>query len=408
MKQPLPRKTVLYTGVLAVLILVFVVQETTETRRNAIPLPDIVEEVDQIRIESATEALAFQRTDAGWVLGENAYPVNPDTMEAILETVEALDAVDVVTDRGDAEDYGLDASSRRTLRLFTGDLEPLALQLGDSAAAGNAVYGRVNTSDEIVLLPVSLDTAVAIDPFRYREKTMAAIPEDSIVAVRIESPRFETVTVQRKIEDATDDGGDNSAGSPSGSNGGDSAAGSTAADSTVTDSNAAPASQHSVPVETEWEATGVGTGGSDELSSEGSADAAGEASAVARDVDPARLNALIRELAAVEATGFPEYDPVASDETGSGSASGGSASGGSAGEDTAYSAFDEEPFATIAVERNNGDIVTIDLWPPDGARRIPAVSSETDRRFYIPEWRARRLLLGLNRYLDPYTVEEDG
>lgn len=356
-----PRKTLIYGGVLVALILVFIVQETTQTRRNAIPVPEIVDEVDQIRIEGADEALAFSRTDTGWTLGDEAYPVNPDSIAAILDTVDVLDAVDVVTDRGDAADYGLEATSRRTLRLFTGDIEPVALQLGDSAAAGNAVYGRVNTSDEIVLLPVSLDTAVALDPFRYREKTMAAIPEDSIVAVRIESPRFETVTVQRKIDDAG--AGDNaSSGDTSG-------------------------------VETEWEASGIGeigNRGTDSVTDsprEGSSETPNPTDGVAPTeeplVAPAQLNALIRELVAVEATGFPEYDET-EDNT----------------------AFEGDPFATVAVERNGGDIVTIDLWPPDGERRIPALSSTTDQRFYIPEWRARRLLLGLNRYLDPYTVEE--
>jgi hypothetical protein len=279
-------------------------------------------------------------------MGDEGYPVNPDTIAAIIDTVTGLDTVDVVTARGNDADYGLEAGDRRTVRIFTGDLEPIALQLGGSAAAGNAVYGRINGSTEIVLLPTSLDTAVSTDPMRYREKTIVAIPESDILEVRIVSPEFETVRVQRRVED----------GSPAEGANEDRADAENATESADATGGDAPGG-----------GTGVATDWTADLNDE---------------VEPARLNALIREFVSFEATGFPEYD---------------------ADPEASRALFAGEAIATVEVERNNGSVVTIDLWPPDGERRIPARASSSEYSFFIPEWRARRLLLGLDRYLAEYT-----
>jgi len=382
----IPGKTLIYAALLLVLVVVFVVQETTVSRRNTIPIPEITGTIDQIRIVGADGELRFLREgdadvgngsganrdganddgpdgtgDAAWTMGDERYPVNPDTITAIVDTVTGLDALDVVTARGNDDDYGLAAGDRRTLRIFTGDLEPIALQLGGSAAAGNAVYGRINGSTEIVLLPTALDTAVSTDPMRYREKTIAAIDESDILEVRIASPEFETVRVQRKIDDEAPAEGADGAGS--GGNGtGDTGAG---------DTGTAAAGPERL--------TGSGTAAAGDISGGVTSDWVAD---LEEEVEPARLNALIREFVSFEATGFPEYD---------------------ADPDASRALFTGEPIATVEVERNDGSVVTIDLWPPDGERRIPARASASEYRFFIPEWRARRLLLGLDRYLAAYT-----
>jgi hypothetical protein len=337
----IPRKTIILATILAALVVIFVIQERGGNRRNTVPIPEISGEIDQIRIVSGDEELRFHRRGAdsdtaAWTMGEEAYPVNPDTLATIEEQINALREVDVVTSRGNPADYGLTEETSRTLRIFTGDLEPVALQLGDTAAAGNAVYGRVNGGDAIVLLPPALDTAVAVDPLRYREKTMAAVPEDEIVEVRITSPNFEPVRVVRRIS------GDDTADTPG--NG-------AVTEGTGPEETSAP-------------------GGSPDAGSAPDTNWQLAAAVPERAEQPgaSQLNALIREVAALEATGFPESDVSGA------------------------------PLATVVVERTSGSPVTIDLWPPVD-ERVPAAASTTPYRFYLPEWRARRLLLGLERYL---------
>ena len=388
-----PRKTVILAVILAVLVAIFVIQERGGSRRNTVPIPEISGEIDQIRIATAEGELRFHRradsggdsgdnsgdatgtresADAGdaaaeWTMGEEAYPVNPDAVAAIEEQITALREVDVVTSRGDPSDYGLTEDTVRTLRIFTGDLEPVKLELGATAAAGNAVYGRINGGNEIVLVPQALDTAVAFDPLRYREKTIVAVADDEIVEVRISGPGADTVRVVRRISE--DDGADAS---------GNGETGPGAAD--VDSAPAAGADAAPATPDTNWQLAAPVADLSDQPGA-------------------SQFNALVRELSALEATGFPEYDDAG--ETGAVAGGTGSVSGDGTTADPSEETrapFSGDPVASVVVERTDGSTVRIELWPPV-EERVPAAASTSPYRFYLPEWRARRLLLGIERFL---------
>ena len=336
--QNIPTRTLVYSALVVILAVVFVVQETTQTHRNTFPVPPFaVESVDQVKISGPDGELVFRKaapagdgttTNAAsvWLMDDENYPVADGRIESLLENVAAVKAADIVTARGQDKEYGLDEENRRTLRIFTGDVEPVALQLGGSAAAGNAVYGRVNTSREIVLLPTSLDTAVSTDPMRFRNTTMVAIPKDRIVAARIERAGYPTVTVQPRLDDDT-------------------------ADDTDTETDTTPAS--------DWTATNPESG---------------------EQIPGATLDAFIRELASLQATDFPEYmdSPFPSLD----------------GEPAAR-------ITVETTGSPNKTPVEISLWPipaEEGQQEselVAARSSTSPYEFVIPRWRAKRLLLGL-------------
>ncbi len=322
-----PTRTLTYVAVLVVLIVVFVVQEAGQPRRNAIPVPAFdADAVSQVRISGPDGELTFRQnpdtTDTEgsiWLMGDENYPVAAGRLESLLEEITSLERADIVTVRGNPEEYGLGEASRRTVRIFTGNLEPVALQLGDTAAAGNAVYGRVNTSREIVLLPRSLDTAVSTDPMRFRETTMVSIPEDRIVEARIILQGRSPVVVERVLdEDASSEG-----------------------------SSTESAGQSA---QSAWTAEDPRTG-----------------EPMQADV----LNAFVRELSSLQATAFPEYlsDSTAPMWTG-------------------------DPVVRILVETVVGEPVEISLWPGD-EEQVPARTSASPYDFFIPRWRAQRLMLNL-------------
>lgn len=61
-----------------------------------------------------------------------------------------------------------------------------------------------------------------------------------------------------------------------------------------------------------------------------------------------------------------------------------------------------DPFATLEILMTEGRSHRIELYPPDGERRFPARSTMEAYPFYLPEWRVRRLLLGVESYLEPF------
>ncbi len=329
----IPVRTFIYAAIVIILAAIFVIQETTETRGTTMPVPEFdAGAVDQVRIEGAGESLIFSRsgdsTDSTkktgpWTMGEESYPVAEGRIDEVLKEIGSIKRADVVTGRGNAGDYGLDEAGLMTVRIFTGNIEPVSIQLGDTAASGNAVYGRINGAREIVLLPRSLETAVSTDPLRFRERTMAEISADDIVQAEVTVGRNPPVVVQRAIEE--DGTSEQTPDSPS-----------------VADAFS----------ETAWRAVDPVTG---------------------EAVSAERLNAFVRELASLEASTFPEYLPTDGDR----------------------SPWTGDPASKVAVETILGETVELQMWESAEEERVPARITTSPYDFYIPRWRAERLLLGL-------------
>ena len=113
-----------------------------------------------------------------------------------------------------------------------------------------------------------------------------------------------------------------------------------------------------------------------------SADAVEEGEAVweadiDEDIAPGRFQNLFQELASLEAQDFPEGER------------------------------EGQPFATLRVDTATDGPVEIVLWAPDEARSFPVRVNTSDYDFFVPEWRARRLLLGLERYFTPFDEQSE-
>jgi hypothetical protein len=341
----IPRTTLAYLTAVALLGGVYVVQETRTPQRNAIPVPSVSEEVDRIVMERAaadgeSSRVELFRDQDAWRVNAAAatagdgdtdgsdtggsegspgsYRADQATVDDLLRDMEALSEADVISTRANYEEYGLADGDTRRLRFFVGDTEPVALEFGTAAAAGDAVYGRINGSREIVLLPQSLASAITADPEELRDTAVVRLPEDQIMQVEIRSPDHETLTLSRERPGS-----------------------STAA--------AAGEGEPVWSIEPEREGEPIATG---------------------------RVRDLFSELNPLRAQEFLPADP-------------------------------EGPFfAEIIVRRTNDRAPEeIRIWPPDDDGRYPLRVSSAEESVLIPEWRARRLLLGLERYFEPFSAD---
>ncbi|MFP4301293.1 MAG: DUF4340 domain-containing protein [Alkalispirochaetaceae bacterium] len=59
------------------------------------------------------------------------------------------------------------------------------------------------------------------------------------------------------------------------------------------------------------------------------------------------------------------------------------------------------PFGTVTLDTTNGQ-ERFELYPPEENDLYPVVASMTEDVFLIPEWRARRLLLGIDGFFEPF------
>ena len=312
--RAIPKKTLVYAAAALLLALIFVLQETVHPRRNTIPLPALPDDIDRITFEDDGRSLSLYRDNGEeWVVGDERYPGDGELVVGFIETVRGIDDADVISSRGNYEDYGFGEGEESAVRFFSGSEEPLSILFGEAAAAGSHVYGRLNRSREVVMLPLSIRDTLSTDAATFRERVMASIAEEDVVRIEVDAPDHGIVTIQRARP-------------------GDS-------DEAVEEDEAV------------WEADIEG------------------------DIAPGRFQNLFQELASLEAQDFPEGER------------------------------EGQPFATLRVDTATDGPVEIALWAPDEARSFPVRVSTSDYDFFIPEWRARRLLLGLERYFAPFDEE---
>lgn len=335
----IPTKTVVLAAVALVLALLYTVQIVVSPNRNTIDLPTVGAEITLIEIGENGESLTLERSDDGWVVGEERYPGDAGIVDALVEAALAIDSVDVISERGGDERFGFGEDTVRTLVLHTAEEPVLAFTFGAAAAAGDAVYGRVQDESAVVLLPGSLQNSLRLDPGYYRDKVIARLTTDAIDEVLLEADGFPEVSMRRIAVEATED----------------------EADLTETEL-----------LEREWEARigGVIVDAPAAIDDD-SAEDGGVTEDEEGDTIPGYLRQnFFQELAALRVDRFPVEDLVG------------------------------EPFARLTISLIDGGSEEITIYPPDENFAYPITATTNPYSAVIPEFRVRRLLLGRSEIIE--------
>ena len=356
----MPTKTLVLAVTVVVLGLIYVLQNFVSPERNRIELPVINDEITLIEISNQETTISMERLDEGWSVTDERFPGDVETIDALVESALAVRSVDVISERGGDERFGLHEDEIHRLVLYVGEEAVRAYAFGAVAAAGDRVYGRVQDESAVVLLPGSLANGARFDVDHYRDKVIARIEAETIRSIGIDASGFGELEMQRVDIEADEEDADASEIERlerewrvlldgvliDSAEESDSVAGDVANDDDVNDA--------AVNTDT------------------ASGDTSSEVSAV-----PGYLRQnLLQELAELRGQ---EFLP--------------SAPGG-------------EPFARLHIEMMGGGEEKIDLYPPDENWQYPLVTTAGDYVVTIPEFRVRRLLLGRDEYIEQFRAAE--
>ena len=346
----LPRKTLVLAAIVVVLALVYILQIVVSPERNRIELPAINDEITSIEISDQETTISIERSEEGWSVTDERFPGDVETIDALLESALAVRSVDVISERGGDERFGLQDGETRRLVLRAGEEAVLAYEFGAAAATGDRVFGRVQDESAVVLLPGSLADRVRFDVDHYRDKVIARIETESIRSVRVQSPGFGELEMRRADIEADAESADDS---------------------------------EIERLEREWQVLFDGVPLGDAQASDVGADDDTASDEVASDPAANDLPApeavpghfrqnLFQELAELRGQGFLPEAPAG------------------------------EPFARISIGTMNGGEEQIELYPPDESWQYPLVTTAGAYVVTIPEFRVRRLLLGRDEYLEQF------
>ena len=312
------RKTIILTALLLALSLVFVFQETRQVRRNTIEVATLPEGVDRVTITQGEAELLLRRDGGSWLVGSQGYPASEEAIADFLDAVSTVQEGEVISARANYSEYGLTGAEAFDVSFEQEGTEVLTLTLGSNAAAGNAVYARINERPQVVLMPQRLRDLASVDSTEFRNRRMASIDQASVESALIDGAVYGPLTLRRIPEPEVPE------------------------DATEVERLAAG-----------WEVEGP------------------------EEVDPGRIRNFLREVGDLRAEDFSESEPQGA------------------------------PFATVSVTTTGGE-ERFSLYPPTENDLYPATATTSQYAFLIPEWRARRLLLGTPQFFEQFEEATPG
>lgn len=191
-------RTLLYAVILIVLTTVLVLQDTISRSKNTVTIPDFGDSAAQIMVNTPDGSLSIQKDGETWTVGTQKYPADLQIINAFLDAVNSLKEVEVISNRSQYSDFGLDKEHLKSVEISYGNGEKLTLYVGSKAAAGNAIYARINEEKSIVLLPASLDNRISIDSTVFRDRLMLEVGEESVQKVTLSADVSDEITIQQK------------------------------------------------------------------------------------------------------------------------------------------------------------------------------------------------------------------
>lgn len=225
-------------------------------------------EADRIEIVTPDSEILLQETEAGWVVGEERYPANQQTVRRILNQLSGIGELEIVSEQQNYSQYDLQEGRAIHVAASRGGETVRELYIGKSSSVGRKAYARTPDRGAVFLVSSSLRRTVNTSIADLREKTMLSAQKENIERVVLRNSDGTELVVRQVAGAAESDGGATNGGS---------AGASAAENGGSADEESGAASEDAV----QWQVEGA------EI--EGSSDA---------------IDALFRTLRGVEATSF--------------------------------------------------------------------------------------------------------
>lgn len=128
--------------------------ETAATAEAKLPFLEAVpERIDRVRVEQDDLAVQFERREGRWIVAEPEGLAPPgDVVDALLETLTSLPAIEIVSDGVEHEgQFGL-VPPRARIRLEQEGTLVSTIVLGELSPTRTAVYAKKSGKDEVALI----------------------------------------------------------------------------------------------------------------------------------------------------------------------------------------------------------------------------------------------------------------
>jgi len=139
---------------------------------------------------AAGETIHVVKEGSGWkVTSPFAAPADTSAVEAMLTSLEKLEADEVVAERAaNPAEFGLDKPSRTVTAVVEGVPAPLKIEFGAKSPDGSSVYARAASSPKVYLMASWVEGSFDKKPFDLRDRDLLHVKRDDVRSMEVAGP----------------------------------------------------------------------------------------------------------------------------------------------------------------------------------------------------------------------------
>jgi hypothetical protein len=139
---------------------------------------------------AGAETLRLVKEGQGWrVVAPFAAPADTSAVDALLTSLEKLEADEVVTEKAaNLAEYGLDKPSRTVSAVVEGAPAPVSIEFGAKSPDGSSVYARSGPAARVYLVPQWVEGGFDKKPFDLRDRDLLHVKRDDVRQLEVTGP----------------------------------------------------------------------------------------------------------------------------------------------------------------------------------------------------------------------------
>ncbi len=142
-------------------------------------------EITELTLKSGEKLLKFQRSEGKWLMGDEKYPADGQTVKNLIEKVKDLRITDLVSRQKFYRNYDLQPEKASVVTLKQKDKVVRKLTVGKTGTTGQHSYLLVDNRPEIYLGAVTFKGDFNRSVEAYRDKVVMKVSKDAVSSIAV-------------------------------------------------------------------------------------------------------------------------------------------------------------------------------------------------------------------------------
>jgi len=181
------RKEAVILGIVIVVLSLYLIFNKRD--RSLYELPNLdpipVSEISKLTLDSSEGSILFIQKAGDWVINEEAYPADKNTVKRVVEIVAELRMTTLISESKTYERYDLDPEHKITIKAWAGDKLVREFDVGKAASGHRHTFVKLADNHRVYNAEENFRSRLQGQADKFRDKTVLSFEPDQIEQVQV-------------------------------------------------------------------------------------------------------------------------------------------------------------------------------------------------------------------------------